>query len=275
MSVMTQTAVEVLRAQPESWRAGQHFQALLRYAPSALDVEETQTYRGDSPWLLLWGPGAPDRIDAIRRHVAAGGHAIAMDLAYWHRDRKIRVSIDDAHPQRWVMRRDWPADRWLADRVTTGRVWNPNGPILVAGVGKKAKVQYGDEVDRWEADMIARGRRRWPLRKVLYRAKHFDAAIPSGVDAAPPQPIDRALVGCSLVITWHSNVAVDAIRLGVPVICHDGAAAAVCPSTFLPDDPLPLAEDLRARFLANLAWFQWCPPLEATAMWTWLQELLS
>ena len=43
--------------------------------------------------------------------------------------------------------------------------------------------------------------------------------------------IDQALTGCSLVVTWHSNVAVDAIRMGIPVVCRDGAAAAVCPSS--------------------------------------------
>jgi hypothetical protein len=54
------------------------------------------------------------------------------------------------------------------------------------------------------------------------------------------QPIEHVLAGASLVVTWHSNVAVDAIRLGIPVICREGAAAAVCPSELGADDPRPL-----------------------------------
>jgi hypothetical protein len=88
------------------------------------------------------------------------------------------------------------------------------------------------------------------------------------------QPIDQALAGASLVVTWHSNVAVDAIRLGLPVICRDGAAAAVCPSDFRTTDPQPLPASVRDRFLANLAWFQWSNS-EAAAFWPWAQEMLS
>jgi len=40
------------------------------------------------------------------------------------------------------------------------------------------------------------------------------------------------------------------------------------------DEAPPLAADVRDRFLANLAWFQWAPS-EAAQTWRFLTELLA
>lgn len=274
--VATQTSVEMLRFQPETPRAAAHFAALMQTAERAgVQAQQTDVFCGNSDWLLLWGPGGPGRQTVMDRQRAAGGHAIVLDLAYWHREHKARVSIDAPHPQAWVMTRDWPRDRFLGDRVPVASAWNPAGPVVVAGIGRKARAQYGsDTAFEWERAMVdacrAQGR-----TKIYYRKKQADAPTPQGLPLMnPAQPIDQALAGASLVVTWHSNVAVDAIRMGIPVVCKDGAAAAVCPST-LPAEPRPLPEDLRGRFLSNLAWFQWNPATEASAMWGWLREVLS
>ncbi len=199
---------------------------------------------------------------------------LALDLAYWDRARKFRVSIDGPHPQQWILRRDWPAARLSADGIRPVSTWKPSGAVIVAGIGRKARVQYGEAVDVWERQMMAEAAQRWPGRPVLYRPKQKDAPIPAGAVLAPDRPIETAMQQASLVITWHSNVAVDAIRAGVPVICRDGAAAAVCPSAFGPDDPTPLEESIRDRFLQNLAWFQWMPS-EAAEFWRWVPEVLA
>lgn len=265
MTTAVRTAVEVWRAKPETGRAKAALDAFLSaLQPSGFDAVQTDEYRGNSEWLLLWGPGHPDRVKAIAQHVAAGGHAIALDLAYWNRSEKVRITIDAPHPQRWVMRQAWSASRWHADPAPVADVWKPDGPIIVAGIGKKAKTQYGDAVDAWEGRMMQACAVRWPDRLIQYRAK----------PVVPDPQIDRGLTGASLVITWHSNVAVDAIRLGIPVICRDGAAAAICPSTFGVEEPAPLHGPLRDRFLRNLAWFQWAPT-EASTCWSWIQEALS
>lgn len=122
--------------------------------------------------------------------------------------------------------------------------------------------------------MLTACRDRWPERKIVYRTKKIGGPVPDGVTIAPMIPIELALAGASLVITWHSNVAVDAIRLGIPVICRDGAASAICPSDFGHDDPTPVAEDVREQFLRNLAYFQWAPN-EATACWQFLREVMQ
>lgn len=225
-------------------------------------VTTSRSYTGGSDLLIVWGPGGLDRVFPMRRQQQAGGRVVCLDLAYWHRERKVRVSIDAPHPQAWVLRQTWPADRVLADRIPMTNLWDPKGPVLIAGIGDKARAQYGAEVDAWQQTMRVEAKRRGYT--VKDRPKR----------AAQVTPIESALRGVALVVTWHSNVAVDAIRAGIPVICRDGAAAAVCPSTW-PEELQPLDRATRDRFLSNLAWFQWDMGTEAAACWTWLQELLS
>lgn len=263
--------VECLRFTPETARAAEALQALARGAAAAgIRIVPTSQYVGASDWLLLWGPGAPNRFAPMRDQVAAGGHVLALDGAYWQRDRKFRISIDAAHPQQWVLRKSLPASRYEADLGQHRAAWDPDGPVIVAGIGEKALVQYGSVVMAWEAEMIAAARASG--RTVLYRPKK-SGPVPAGVERASAAPIDQALYGASAVITWHSNVAVDAIRYGIPVVCKDGAAAAVCASTWS-NTLMPLSIEWRQRFLQNLAWFQWAPS-EAEACWAFLLELLA
>lgn len=269
------STVEVLSFVPQSGRAGEMLAAL---AEAAADrgwaVRRAPQFTGGSDLLILWGPGAPNRFDPMRRQLAAGGHVVALDLAYWDRERKVRVSIDAAHPQLWVMRRSWPERRLLDDQVPIADAWNPHGPVVIAGLGDKARVQYGAAVvDDWEREMFMSARARAD-RPVLYRRKRPGSSVPNWATLTTDAPIDDVLVGASLLITWHSNVAVDAIRLGIPVLCRDGAAAAVSRSSFGPERPQPLSDVNRRRFLSNLAWFQWTPR-EAPAMLAWLSELLA
>ncbi len=273
MTAPPRTTVELLRFAPQSKRTATAFDALAQTAQGAgIDLTVTDTYRGNAAWLLLWGPGAPDRFLPMRQQLAVGGHVICADLAYWSRETKVRLSIDAPHPQAWVLRRDWPATRWQHDRPAVADTWDPGGPVLLAGIGEKATVQYGDAVRTWERAIIETAQTRGC--EVRYRPKTMRSPVPEGVRRAGTGPIEAAITGCARVLTWHSNVAVDAIRMGIPVVCRDGAAAAVCPSTWL-DDAAPLDPAVRARFLANLAYFQWDLTTEAPACWAFLRELLA
>lgn len=262
MTVALALSLELLRFTPQSPGTERLFAALVEAAlSSGMHVTDTTTYRGGSDLLMIWGPGSPTRFEAMRQQIASGGHSIVWDASYWNRASKMRISIDAAHPQAWVMKRDWPASRLQADGVTIEDAWDPQGPVIVAGLGDKARVQYGAAViDAWEAEMMAECRRRgWT---VAYRAKR-----------GAQGPIEQALRGASLLISWHSNAAIDAIRLGIPVVCRDGAAAAVY-GPEIPDEPRPIAPALRDRYLANLAYWQWAPS-EAAAFWVWLSEVLA
>jgi len=272
-AIATSRSLEWLQFQPSNPRGEVFLAALANAAAAGGSAHKTQTYRGQSDLLVLWGPGSPLRWPAMRAQLAAGKHVICADLAYWSRDQKIRLSIDAAHPQAWVLRRDWPAARFLADPVRLEHTFDPSGPIVMAGIGAKAAVQYGEQVERWEAAQVARCHALWPQRRIWYRRKRGQGTIANGTTAASEGPIDQVLRGASLVVTWHSNVAIDAMRLGIPVVCRDGAAAAVYPSE-ITADLAPLDPALRQCYLQNLAWFQWSAS-EAPACWHWLQELLG
>jgi len=260
--------IELLRFGTESFRATAHLAALA----ASTRVKQTSTYHGGSDLLVLWGPGAPNRFEPMRQQLAAGGHVLALDLAYWQRDVKFRVSIDAAHPQQWVLRHRWPLTRLVADGVVLRRLWQPSGSAIVAGIGPKAGIQYGLQTVRaWERQMVDAARARG--FEVRYRPKGSGPGPFPDVPVTPPGPIDAVLAGAAVVITWHSNVAIDALRLGIPVICRDGAAAAVCPSGWVVP-PVPLDEAETRQFLGNLAWFQWRSE-EAQALWRWLAELLA
>jgi hypothetical protein len=266
--------VEVLHFPKDTARASatlRGFTLTRRHEP--VHCVATTHYHGAAEWLMLWGPGAPERAAIMARHVARGGHVVAVDLAYWHRDTKARIAIDAAHPSAWVMRQSWPPSRLEADGLTLADRWDPDGPIILAGLGAKARAQYGAAViDQWEAAKYAACRARWPERSIRYRRKRPTDPLPAWATSSSPHVIDAVLTGASLLVTWHSNVAIDAIRLGIPVVCQDGAASAVCPAE-VPTDPQPLARELRRQFLANLAWFQWAPT-EARHLWRFVAELL-
>lgn len=265
--------VELVPFQPTSMRAMQMFTALGDSAKRAhVRFESHDRFKGGSDLLLLWGAGAPNRVEPMRQQLEAGGHVVAFDVGYWDRDRKVRLSIDAPHPQAWVMKREWPTERFVKDAVPVSNAWNPAGPVIVAGIGAKSRVQYGEaRIAQWEAGMV---RECLDMgRTVTYRPKRPVSSIPTGATLAREMTIERVLDGASLLITWHSNVAIDAIRMGIPVVCRDGAAAAVASSIVSPDLE-PLATDVRDRFLANLAFFQWSAS-EASHCWGFLQDLLA
>ncbi len=270
-------SLETFIAEPASARALESLSALSRAAMQAgTNVAKTSTYQGIADLLLCWGPGAPNRRDAMRAQINRGGHAVALDLGYWDRDqRTFRVTIDAPHPQHWIDK--WPADPTrleLAPPLIADR-YDPTGPVIVAGIGVKASVQYGAAtVQQWERREAERATATG--RKVLYRAKPPEYVAPVGFRATPGgTSIEKILTGASAVITWHSNVAVDAIRLGIPVVCVDGAAAAVSRDGWPADGVLePLAPKARDAFLARLAWFQWQVE-EAAACWRFLETILA
>lgn len=205
-----------------------------------------------------------------------GGHYIALDLAYWNRKEKYRVSIDAAHPTEFVRRRSLSPSRFQADQVTLGNAWRLAGPILIAAQGAKAKAYYGEEtVMRWQDEMARQCRARWPKRPIIYRQKRHGDPVPAwATNVSCGGEIDPVLNGTSLVITWHSNVAVDAIRLGIPVVCRDGAASAISPSQLPDDDPVPVSKEIRDQFLATLAWFQW-GLRETQECWRFVQDCVA
>lgn len=236
-------------------------------AAAALGFDVGMGDHGDmrkGAWRVVYGLGGSDRT----QYVGYPG-LIAFDLAYWDRkgdDRKFRVSIGGYHcPERIMRGVDPGAERWNQSGLRIRKGGDPKGPVLLVGNGPKSNAVGADG---WSArkseELKALGRHVW------YRPKPGRPTEP-GVrfDAIADGLIDEVLEKVSLVVCRHSNVAVDACRLGVPVVCDDGAAAAIYPSR-LEDWQQQPDEATRREFLHRLAWWQWAPT-EAMQFWQWIK----
>lgn len=234
---------------------------LLRAAESAagsmgLAVTKTASYIGKSDWLCVWGVGHAVRNLARHAHIKRGGHVACWDLGYIRPQGHVRVSIDHNHPWRDFDKTPNDPSRWKQFGIPLRNDYDPDGHVLVIGLGAKSKVHLGLAHTEWEDRAMAQAQARFPKRKIVLRPK---------VRAKEEKmTIVQALKGASLVICRHSNVAVDACIAGVPVECEDGAAF-----WLYQNGPNP-SEAARADFLHRLAWWQW-KTNEQREAWTFLQ----
>lgn len=259
---------EVLVATDYAVRGRKMIQAMINAAPPGVRVHVSQECTRKHPVLMTYGLGHLVRHTWTNEHLAAGGRLIGWDLGYWNRedsiDFKMRLTIDADHPHRLI--RPMPADRLAKDGIRLREDANPDGPIVLIGLGKKQRAYKRFDGQEWERATLHRIREQFPDRRVVYRPKKEEEA-PEGLEIARG-PIDQALRGASLVVCGHSNVAVDACIAGIPVICDDGAAYAL-----YKDCPNPTREQ-RQSFLESLAWWQWSPR-EAGQAWTFILEELE
>lgn len=244
-------------------------------------VIQTSVPTANQPWLFCWGPGSPESQRAFERQMKAKGNFVGIDLSYWDRvglDRHLRITINACHPQQLVMKKDWPAERFDKAGIQLRSDWNENGFVMLIGMGQKSREQFKMHDARWEASALRRIKESpvYGKRHLCYRPKGRSQERIAGCETISSSvPIETALQGCSLVVCRHSNVAVDAIIAGVPVVCYDGAANAVygCDMTKLVK---PISDELRLRFLRNLAWFQWKESeMRNGDMWRFVKELMS
>lgn len=229
--------------------------------------------------LVLYGLGGVERLGAWNRHKANGGRLIAFDAGYWDRklasrERRYRVSVDGFHCPHLILRGPSPsADRWNSSGFVVRKLGNPGGPIMLVGNGPKSRAVGAAS---WCADKSREIRAALPGCKILYRPKP-KRSHDQGVqfDAVSTGPIDSELVRVSLVVCRHSNVSVDACRLGVPVVCDDGAAACIYPQALRHATKQPSVAQ-RRDFLRRLAWWQWSPnECESGAFWQWMVGVLD
>jgi hypothetical protein len=223
----------------------------------------------------LYGLGGPDRLPVAHNHLLQGGRYVAFDIGYWHREverRKFRVSINGFHSPQLVMRTRNDPSRWNQSGLQVTKSGNPDGPILLIGNAPKSNAVGANGWSKAKAREI---RAALPGRHVLYRPKP-KRPMEAGVDCdgISDGPIEGALANASLVVCRHSNVAVDACRMGVPVVCEDGAAAAIYPQELKDYERQP-PSDVRMEFLHRLAWWQWtAAECQRPLFWEWLEEAL-
>ena len=256
-----------------------------RTHPKAMGLLEAlnQSYQGRSvriekyracDVLVLYGIGGEDRKTIADKHIKQGT-LISFDAGYWDRalplsERKYRVSINGPHPQKYIMQGPTPATSRY--RFTVHTNYNPNGPILLVGHGPKS-VQYNAR--NWTRAMAAELRKAFPGKKIIHRPKPRRIAE-AGIDndGTSRGKIEDELHKYSLVVCRHSNVAIDACRMGVPVVCEDGAAAAIYPQ--LSDYRNQPDIKTRKDFLTRLSWWQWSiEEINEGKFWPWMERKLA
>lgn len=230
---------------------------------------ESYTPRNDSV-LMVYGMGGPDRLPFASKHP---GTVIAWDVGYWGREpkesRNYRVSINGLHCPDRIMKGPYPgAERFNASGLNIGKARKVDGPVMLVGNGPKSNAVGAAGWTRAKSkELRALG------LKIAYRPKPRRPQEQGVLYWQIAQgDIETELAKVSLVVCRHSNVAVDACRLGVPVVCEDGAAAAIYPNKVGGKQP---SDEKRAEFLHRLAWWQWSK-IEAKAglPWKWLEGVL-
>lgn len=230
------------------------------------DVRWMQKHPRAGAFLVLYGLGGADRVGFSQRP-----RLVAFDAGYWDRhgdERRFRISVGGFHcPQRIMQGPNPGPERWESSGLPVRTSGDPDGPILLVGNGPKSNAVGAAG---WTARRSRELRAAFPGRRILYRPKP-KKPLEVGVDCDGMSggDIDNALQSVSLVVCRHSNVAVDACRNGVPVVCDDGAAASIYPQDFGGEQP---SDATRLEFLHRLAWWQWSQrECREGAMWQWLE----
>ena len=227
------------------------------------DLLPSASYRGVRQHEVAIFYGLADGLrrvfDDYRRH----GKAIYIDLGYWGRRKRTRFDghhklvLNSRHPTAYFSRKSHGSARFDALGVTI-EPWRAKGRhIIVAGMSGKAAACEGLGVEEWERNAVAK-LRGFTDRPIIYRPKPNwtgARAIPGSIMDAKT-PLELALRNCHAVVTHHSNVGVDALMAGVPVISVEGVAS-LLGSRHVSDIGHPAMPDGRHQWAADLAWTQW------------------
>jgi hypothetical protein len=192
---------------------------------------------------------------------AAGKHYVFWDLGYWGRrpqgaseEGYHRLAVDD-----WDtalhMRREYPSDRFQRLGLMIGDGPREPRDVLVAGMSPKAATTHGYDYGEWERQACTVLARICPDMSVVLRPKPNKRAVPQ-------IPIEQALQTARLLVTHHSNTAIDALLLGVPVYAVKGVGRLASSNVLNADEinhPYELAHAARLQLLADVAYAQWTP----------------
>lgn len=190
--------------------------------------------------------------------------AVYTDLGYWGRREGGRwcgyhkAVVNDRHPTTYFQKRAHMATR-AQNLGVVAAPWQKNGSfILLAGMGDKGAAAEGYDAEYWERKTIETIRK-YTRRPIIYRPKpSWKRARPiQGVGYSPSTvSIDHALRNCYAVVTHHSNVAVDALVLGIPVFCWKGVAMPMA-SQDLSQIETPFFPSDRQQWINDVAYCQW------------------
>lgn len=244
--------------------------AVLEHAAEAgVNAQPSDHYQGKRKWLVMWGVGGGDRSAIRDRHIAAGGKVVLWDIGFFKRTKlrgHCKASINQDYATQWLDATEPIPDRWDDLDLQLRNDCDPDGYIVLAGIGPKEHAYRGDSLLRWEQDKFDELQQRFPGRRIIYRPKPRREFVPLKCETDNTSEIADLLRGCALVVCYHSNVAVDAVLAGVPFESEAGV------STWLKGKPY--TEKVRLDFVRRLARWQY-KAVEMAEAWRFLGAVVG
>lgn len=217
--------------------------------------------------------------DIFHAYRDAGARFAYWDLGYWNRrpknapsDGHHRLAVDDWDTAAKMIR-DCPSDRFEQLGIEIRDRQAPGENILVAGMSDKAAWTHGYAYNEWEDRTVLELSRMAPGQSIVLRPKPNKRA-PAATS------LESDLNHCKLLVTHHSNAAVDALLTGVPMWAKKGVASLLASpeltSTDLahPGGLYPHPEAVRG-LMHDIAYAQWSvPEMRSGAAWEHIRRIL-
>lgn len=249
-------------------------QIMARYLPinggwpvhisEGLNRHGVQVYVSDTPdytvdFFVFWG----HKRDALIRELRQRGIPyLVVERAYLgNRFEWFSLGWNGLNGDASFCNANSPSDRWDKHWQDVMQPWqpNPDGYILTIGqVMGDASLGMLD-VGQWYR---ATQKRYAKAGKVVMHREHPDMVAGKKSDPIRPEatlitgPLIDALKGASQVVTYSSNVGVDAVMLGIPTISCSKTSMAWSVTDRLYEKP---SMPDRTQWAHNLAYCQWLP----------------
>lgn len=194
------------------------------------------------------------------RYKQAGLPYLYFDLGYWcrvprkqAREGYHRLAVSD-----WCSSKSMlsgrPQDRFCSLGISVKPWRDKSGSILITGMSGKAAQTHGFRPGQWERDTERLISRLTDMR-ITHRAKPSKRW-------RNPESIEDTFSRTHMLVTHHSNTAVDALVNGIPYYCVKGVARRL--STFeltseIIESPPCVNDQDRIQLLYDIAYCQWMP----------------
>lgn len=216
------------------------------------------TKQSRSDFLVTWGIHKGNR-QIIQQYRDQKKPVIIFDLGYWGRKVYFKASVNQAHPEN-VLAEKFSGERYEKSGGVPIRQPQEGGDfVLLAAMGWKGCAAYGQGHGEWDAAAYRKIKAATETQ-IVWKAKPSDPTpvVPQGVIpyTGGTKLQDYSLERCKAIVTHHGNCAVEALALGIPAFCVDGAAAQICNFDLSKIDTAKVSEN-RVQFLYNLAHWQW------------------
>ena len=201
--------------------------------------------------------------ETMERYRQAGRPTLYIDLGYWDRhlggrlEGYHKIILNGIHPGDEQMHLDVNATRYKYRKINEV----PRGDsILVAGMQSKAAAIWGLQSEEYERRVVKK-LRTLTDRPIIYRPKpNWKEAtpIPGTIFSSSREPLDLVLQKTKVIVTHHSNVAIDGVFFQVPNISVIGAGTYLTPSTIEQVETLTIPSIGECyKWLHKLSYCQW------------------